>query len=661
VPSGNALLPVPPAPDAVAAAAERFNAWCANLKELAKSYPITKQILTPADLPELLQWEKKDKDFWNDPAVQSLVQADLARIKALADVATAPRERLVQLAATQTGDPAEVTLEAWRRLGREPGLAWPTQFTNPANNELVTELVMHDRMAKLLEPDQLTDGDVLTAIKSDLKQEPPKRWRRYVSAATPELLKSERNWLDPAISLQARFLVTADELQKLDPPARFNLALVSGRKLAGDGSRPSVKKAVDDLTLAASDLRALPGMATLLAQLSRIQQQEPIVTVLPALAQPGAAASPTLTLPIKGSPYSLSFVRLAPKGMRPFYLCSTEVSIGAFVDLVKANGTWPEANALLFSSSAPPRGLQAWTRPKSASEPIARFDPPTWCLEGGRTIDLEPTLRASRFNHFSLNAFYGNNPKYEHPMQQVPAQAAMYVANLAGCRLPTAREWMAAYDTEIAAGGANNWSRWNLRDITFQRQLSYTQKNQKDQPDQSPEALLAGVFRPQDLDPAAPRRPDGIDNDDTLFFKPVDEPVGPTPPVGASASVTPGPTGAPVEKPAFLHLVGNVAEFVCDASDAFDAWADKRTHDGIIAFLGKLGDRPISVIGGSALSPPELDVTKPYKVNSASEPYADVGFRLAFTAPAKDPAERLRWVLDEQQYLQVATSAKLSQ
>ena len=40
-------------------------------------------------------------------------------------------------------------------------------------------------------------------------------------------------------------------------------------------------------------------------------------------------------------------------------------------------------------------------------------------------------------------------------------------------------------------------------------------------------------------------------------------------------------------------------------------------------------------------------------MNSPAEPYCDVGFRLAFTAPAASPAERLQVILAEQQFLQV--------
>ena len=114
----------------------------------------------------------------------------------------------------------------------------------------------------------------------------------------------------------------------------------------------------------------------------------------------------------------------------------------------------------------------------------------------------------------------------------------------------------------------------------------------------------------------------------------------------------------------FLDLVGNVAEFVCDAPDAFDALsqgppaavAQRKTAAAMAGFAKSSADK-LAVIGGSAFSDPSLEVTRPYPVNSPAEPYADVGFRLAFTAPAASVAERLKWVLDEQSYLPVTPVA----
>jgi hypothetical protein len=124
----------------------------------------------------------------------------------------------------------------------------------------------------------------------------------------------------------------------------------------------------------------------------------------------------------------------------------------------------------------------------------------------------------------------------------------------------------------------------------------------------------------------------GAQNDRTLFFRTVDSPE-----LGA------GSGGG------FHHLVGNVAEIVCDAAQPFEKYNDKATPEGVRRFAAANAGG-IAVIGGSALSPPELPLDKPLPVKPGAA-YADVGFRLAFTAPSRSLAERLEWVLGDQDYV----------
>jgi hypothetical protein len=82
----------------------------------------------------------------------------------------------------------------------------------------------------------------------------------------------------------------------------------------------------------------------------------------------------------------------------------------------------------------------------------------------------------------------------------------------------------------------------------------------------------------------------------------------------------------------FLHLVGNVAEFVTEA----DVPADQlpaATEEAVGAWVG--GAERLRVIGGSALSAREIDPREPQKINRAQLKggCADVGLRPAFSAP----------------------------
>jgi hypothetical protein len=230
-------------------------------------------------------------------------------------------------------------------------------------------------------------------------------------------------------------------------------------------------------------------------------------------------------------------------------------------------------------------------------------------------------MLVNRFNRSALKDEVGGNPSIEHPMQQLSPQVALYVAGLTGCRLPTSREWLTAYavfERDVAR------DRWNLRDQTWETYRKYVASLDKTDgrwPD-------SGVFLPEGLKVGTGAdATSGKENDGTLFFRKESDAGGGT----------------------FHHLVGNVAEIVCDAPGEFDSWQEKRTPEGVATFAMQLKEK-LFVIGGSALSPPEVEVDKPYPLARTDRAYADVGMRLAFTAPVKTLAERLKWVLLEQPY-----------
>jgi hypothetical protein len=140
---------------------------------------------------------------------------------------------------------------------------------------------------------------------------------------------------------------------------------------------------------------------------------------------------------------------------------------------------------------------------------------------------------------------------------------------------------------------------------------------------------------------------------------PGDPPPG-TPATPAAAR--PGRDGAFLFRPvpsndgAFADLVGNVAEYVCEVPDAFARWNAKRTAEGVKGFLANTasGDDAVAVvavIGGSALSPADVPPDKPLPVTRTDRGFSDVGIRLAFTAPARDLAERLRYTLAGDEYV----------
>ena len=99
----------------------------------------------------------------------------------------------------------------------------------------------------------------------------------------------------------------------------------------------------------------------------------------------------------------------------------------------------------------------------------------------------------------------------------------------------------------------------------------------------------------------------------------------------------------------FRNLVGNVAEFVFDDPAAL---AKVEPTPAEVDKLLRASIDKLRVIGGSALSSPDLKVETPYPVDPAElHGFSDVGFRLAFTAPAEPLQARLRRTLTAQGYL----------
>lgn len=207
----------------------------------------------------------------------------------------------------------------------------------------------------------------------------------------------------------------------------------------------------------------------------------------------------------------------------------------------------------------------------------------------------------------------------------------MYVAALVGCRLPTAAEWRAAYDGFEKSVPA---AEWNLRDQTWATQRDH----------------VAGLRSADGTSPPLP--------DEGIFL-----PATPKAATGSAARAHSHSDGTPFFRAAgsgggatFRQLVGNVAEIVCDAPEGFAVAAAEKHAARIKSFTAEPG-HGLYVIGGSALSPPEVPVDTPLALKPGGA-YADVGFRLAFTAPSRNLAEKLEWVLAGQGFVQPVTGAK---
>ena len=611
------------------AAASAYGQWSANLAELARDFPIAKELLGPADRPDEKWLASPVKAaFWKDPLVQSLVASDVARIERLRGLDGRPRAALVEIAGT-TQVP-EVALHAWRLLGSEQVRpTWPTQ-----DGDLQREADIRNRVADLLRQHVKRIAD-REGPSEELAEQGRLRWQRFAEAASNERMVAS------AAQLRDAFAIDAEHFRGLGPAARFNLSLYSalqhvrGHDPADRSNDRTLEAVVEDLRAAAGELgdeRAASGLADRLAAMD--QEKESF-----ADRKPGD----TFELHPLGAEIPLVFRRVEPAsaGQRPFYLGTTEVSFAQFVDVVNRQNTWSSMRSMVWSPgpgqlSDPRRGPRVW---EWSQKPPLRMGPPFYWLWPDDSNSYPQQFRdpKSQFNRLLLSPAVGGNPSDRHPMQYVSPEAALYFAALCGCRLPTAHEWQVAY---ARYGKDVPAERWNLRDRTWDVQRQFAADNASEHGAQMPDA---GIYLPPkgtadpargipdaSAIPAGAAAKAGKQDDKTLFFRPVDA-AG-----GAGTDI-------------FRNLVGNVAEYVCDASQEFERRNDKGTPDGARRFAQD-NAAALAVIGGSALSPPELPVTTPLPVDRAGA-YADVGFRLAFTAPSRSLSERVGWVLVGQEYV----------
>ena len=208
----------------------------------------------------------------------------------------------------------------------------------------------------------------------------------------------------------------------------------------------------------------------------------------------------------------------------------------------------------------------------------------------------------------------------------------MLAAALLGCRLPTTGEWTAA--SILRPDDAEKSPTMNLRDRTFNDQQSGRSGRFR---------IDAEIFVPES------RRGERIDSADFWLSNKVLGAGSGTYDDGEGFLSKVGPRGGP-DLPLYsgmYDLVGNVAEYVFEQSDALDElpFAPKLDAFDRAAGAKKLGDAvrqvadiqrlSLRVAGASAFSPSKYGLTTAHalKLEQSQVGFSDVGFRLAYTDP----------------------------
>jgi hypothetical protein len=374
--------------------------------------------------------------------------------------------------------------------------------------------------------------------------------------------------------------------------------------------------------------------------------------------------------------HAIDFRLVSAPGLSPFYMATRELTLGLFLDALAESG---RAGDLAERS---PAGGAVLEMPAVERREVAdsRRGPRVWTAElrSDARIPIRPTLGGgpdSMWGWYTTNetmiGFRGPSPRQSYlpnfatlpneqlptvdkPVQYISPEAAVLVARLLGCRLPTSAEWRAAL--EGAGGLGNAASGANLRDESWRiafDQIELMRRTHRGRYTLEPEMPNGGIFWPlgsrentNDDPPEWDRSPASAVDDGVLFFR--DAARGPTP------------------DSAVQELIGNVAEML---------WEDPRSLERLpyaptAAELFEAIPRdyaPLRVVGGSALSPPGWGDGVPYRPDEPYSPespararrgYSDLGVRLAFPAVglADDvsPRERAVRALQQAQYLREA-------
>lgn len=278
---------------------------------------------------------------------------------------------------------------------------------------------------------------------------------------------------------------------------------------------------------------------------------------------------------------SIEFIRIEPSPERgvdgPFYLAATELTIDQVNALVSGDEAWKSLEP-------------TWVQLRDA-----RTDSTTWTgiRSWGWSEAKEQLVPNERWLAKELGKpkvpIYAEGlaplpPSGNSPLNWVSPTAALSLAGRAGCRLAAPAEYLAALDHHPTLNR-------NLRDSRWLRQLKRTVETQTQMipswPDTSVFVPMGSKF------PSADKASPGETSDDGVLW------------------IRDAESGNGV-----ADLVGNLAELV-GAPGA----------DGRMSF---------GVVGGSALSPPELALDQVSAVSTISlgKGWSDVGVRFAFDAGA---------------------------
>ncbi len=526
----------------------------------------------------------------------------------------------------------------WQRLG----LVAP----QPTANLMNLEHSLPDRLKAAIAADSQISAARKAALQHLLADQYHLRWQQRMNAAVgaSQVNRTIVAAADYQITLsKAPGLTEFSTLSELRPRAQLNILV---RQFAAGaqgittpaGARAAAAHMQEVLTGAFSR----PGWAKLSSSPRLIQFQGALEGILKANpAQARQPAGPALAgwkqqkLPNHARLFTspsghrkLTFVLLTPLGHKRFYLCTTELSVGIFLSVLNSSSSLIHRPSNSFYNLIKPNGNyfgpHTWVYHQSVGQvEMAK----SWFTNTNQIYNAprySSALQAADGKRLSPAA--GGPPRSDDPVNYLPPQAAVYVAALLGCRLPTSAEWRYAW-REKGSG-----SRPHLAGKTLAGYVQYLKRVNSSKDARLPTPRYWDLYNYSAPDMAASLHSYGPSANPILWFEPVS---------GAARS------------PAFIHLTGNVAEWVFDDthaySKAFKGWIKmpKALNSAVVQSLfTPAALKMVYVIGGSCLSPlgktaPDKPIPINWHLRRTRRGFADVGMRLAYQPRVLTPQERL--------------------
>lgn len=599
--------------------------------------------------PASLYTQLENNRWWANPTVAS-VTANLRRTVAMAlRLQSGSETKLKSLVLQIKSYPARwqpfLLRTTWHRVGQLP---------LEANNGLLT---LERSVGKTLEADMRTDSikkshpHLATQLLSSLKN----RWQQRVNQAGPLGLVVAVMSASPDYGVTIRKIRSVSNFSAyphLSAAARFNLLFFTlTRQAAGIRSPQTAKQVaaqfVNVLNSAVKhrgyqSWKALPPYAHLLAALQGVLKANPAKAAQPsgpALAgwrEQKLSPAQRLFVDPDGRRH-LQFSLVHVSHGRSFFLCDEELRVGIFLHTIHSSHNILHSPASAFFDLIKYNndylGPHTWVYSRRTDDIAVA---PTWFTNTNQ-IYAAPRFPASiAASAGRLKASSGGNPTRHMPVQYLPPKAAVYLAALLGCRLPTVAQWQAAYRQSkgVAIGAA-------LPGKGLAAYVAYLRNEDSTIDARLPTPRFWDIFGDSAAALSPYRNAYLKTGTKRIFFRPI-----------ASGG----------SNPQFANLVGNVAEYVFNGDTRYrqqlKLWyknPSTLTVKSVSSLLSAKAMKQFYVIGGSALTPlgkitPDTPISINWQTRRAKRGFSDVGIRLAYNRRVLTPQQLLARLIRQDEY-----------